>query len=176
MIRRTHFVSMTLALALVGTTLGCGSKTEKKPAASTGKATWLLASMPAGSQHIHEAKPQAKAGDEVVVRGRIGGRKQPITAGSGTFTLMDLAVPSCSDNPEDNCSTPWDYCCEKPEDIMAASVTVTLVGEDGKPLSTDLAQQGLKPLDEVVVVGKVAERPNDAVMVIHAKGVHKVGS
>lgn len=185
---RTHSRrTLTLILSLAGAlSLGaCGGESDS---ASTGGAhtdttpeasatsTFLLASAPEGAVGIVEAKASAKAGDEVAVRGKIGGRIEPMSTESAVFIMMDLSEQNCDQLHADRCPTPWDYCCTPKDQITAKSCTVQLVDADGKPLAVDLAEAGLEPLDEVVVVGAVAPRPNETVLVIRATGVHRVGS
>jgi len=111
--------------------------------------------------------------EQIVLRGRIGGRDNPITAGSPAFVMMDVSIPSCADKEDDHCSIPWDYCCETRETIAANIATVIVVDEDGNQVDSDLAFAGLEPLDEVVVVGTVDARPNASVLTIRATGIHK---
>jgi hypothetical protein len=107
-----------------------------------------------------------KAGDDVVLRGRIGGSKEPFVPGRAIFTLMGRGLKACNENPDDKCSVPWDYCCETKEDILANSVTVQVVDAKGQLLRTDMkGRRGLKELSEVVVVGKVVSADGKGVVV-----------
>lgn len=47
--------------------------------------------------------------------------------------------------------------------------------DTGTTRALDLGDYGLAPLDEVVVVDTVAPRPTDAVLVIRAERIHRVG-
>jgi hypothetical protein len=136
---------------------------------------WLLASMPEGAVGVAAAKPAAAEGDTIVLRGRIGGRADPLSKDSAVFVIMDPDVPSCADMGEDHCPTPWDYCCETQESITASNATVQLVGPDGAALAIDLSKHGVKPLDEVVVVGAVAPRPNEQTLIVKATGLFRTG-
>lgn len=156
------------ALALAG----CGERSAESPAGGVGGAQWLLASEPSGAESITAVKAGAAEGDRVVLRGRIGGRRQPLTPGSLAFTLVDLSLPYCGQVAEDGCGTPWDYCCETPETINAHGATVQVVGADGAPLLGDASSAGLEPLDEVVVVGTVGPRPSEQVLMVMATGVY----
>lgn len=153
----------------------CSEKNNNPVAvAPNASAAWLLTEAPAGARTVAEIKPTAADGDSVVLRARIGGRLEPITPGAPVFVVIDRSVPACSEIPGDNCPTPWDYCCEPRESLTAHSATVQVVGPDGSPVAGDLAQAGLKPLDEVIVIGTVAARPSPEVLTIRATGVHKV--
>jgi len=173
---RAAIACSVLALGLVG----CG---QSEPASSNSTSTnsetrpanaWLLASAPADAANVIEAKASAQEGRPVVVRGRIGGRKAPISADSSAFVIVDLGMMYCGQtSEEDGCRTPWDYCCDTPGDIAAHSATVQLVDEAGNPLDVDPIAAGLSPLDEVTIVGTVGPRPNENVLTIRATGVHR---
>ncbi len=97
-----------------------------------------------------------KVGDEVVLRGRVGGSKEPFVSGRAVFTLMGHGLKACNENPDDNCAKPWDYCCETKADILANSVTVQVVEANGQILRTGMkGRNGIRELSEMVVVGKV---------------------
>ena len=170
--------TLTIALTAAALLTACGKSSE--PAASTStpapahstQPTWLLASAPEGARPVAEIKKSAAEGDMVVMQAKVGGRVEPITKGVAVFVVMDPAIPSCDQIPGDTCGTPWDYCCEPKESMTANSATVQVVDASGKPMAIDLESQGLKPLQVVTIVGKVAPRPNDAVLIIQATGIH----
>lgn len=173
--RQIAFVPLAAALVLVACSES-GSDTAAASAASN-DTSWLLTAAPAEAAPVSAAKSTAEEGQEIVIRGRIGGRVEPISGESSVFTIVDLEVPYCGQlNPEDDhCATPWDYCCESPSNLMAATATVQLVDSGGLPIDTDPVAAGLSPLDEVVVVGVVGARPSPEVLMIRATGVHRVG-
>lgn len=107
-----------------------------------------------------------KVGDEIVIRGRIGGSKDPFIAGRAMFSLIGRGLKACSENPGDACDTPWDYCCESKTDVVANSATIQVVDDKGLVLRTDFkGRRGLKELSEVVVIGKVASTAGKALVV-----------
>ncbi|MGD9688398.1 MAG: hypothetical protein AB7Q91_00310 [Phycisphaerales bacterium] len=123
---------------------------------------------PENARDVSEARKSGtlKVGDKVVLRGRIGGSRQPFVAGRAVFTLMGRGLKACNENPDDKCSRPWDYCCETREDILAHSVTVQIVDARGQILRTDMkGRRGLKELSEMVVVGTIALADGKAVVV-----------
>ena len=134
----------------------------------------LLAEAPAGAKDVVAARKDAKAGDTVVVRGRVGGSASPLVEGRASFQLVDASLKACGEgNVDDKCTTPWDFCCEDPKEIVAHSASVQVVGADGKPLRTPLAGLGgLKPLSEVTVTGTVARAGDSGALVVNAKGIH----
>ena len=135
--------------------------------------TLFLTAAPADAKDVKAAKSGLKAGDKVVLLGRIGGSEEPFVEERAMFTLVDQGLKYCGqDNKDDHCKTPWDYCCESADDIAANTATVQVVSADGKPLKTGLnGVRGLKPLAMVAVVGTVAtaEGPN---LVVNATGIH----
>lgn len=142
--------------------------TESTP--ETKAYAWVLTNAPEGDVSVTEAKSSAKEGDQIVIRGRIGGRHEPISADSPVFTIVDLGLEYCGQTTDDKCGTPWDYCCETPSTIASNSATVQVQGE-----AIDLTGAGLKPLDEVVLIGTVGPRPDAQILTIRATGVYPVG-
>jgi len=135
---------------------------------------FFVEKQPESAKDVSEARKAGtlKAGDEVVLRGRIGGSKDPFVAGRAVFTLVGRGIKACSDNPGEKCSRPWDYCCETKEDILANSVSVQVTDAKGQVLRTDMkGRRGLKELSEIVVVGKVASAGGEA-LVVNATAVH----
>lgn len=173
-------IALTSSLVLVA---GCDSsstdttssngETSSSTQDQVTQTSWLLDEAPSEYREVAEAKQSVGEGDQVVLRGRIGGRVEPLSADSPAFIIMDAAIPSCADNEGDNCRMPWDYCCETPETIAANSATIIVLDENGNPTDEDLVAAGLEPLDEVIVVGTVQARPNGNVLTVHATGVHK---
>ncbi len=161
---------LLLSSVLMVTALGgCGDSAT--PPNAPADISWLLAEMPADAVPVAEARLTAQEGDEVVVRGRIGGRREPMTTGRGVFVMIDPAIPHCELG---KCKAPWDYCCETPESIATNSATVKLVDDGARLISVDLGEYAIEPLDEVVVVGTVGPRPNENVFVIHATKLYRV--
>ena len=110
----------------------------------------VLKADPGAAEHVKAAKA-AGARDKVTVTGRIA----DVVGGLAVFRLMDVAIPYCGEkNPEDHCKTPWDYCCESKETILASSLLVEVRGDDGKPIATP-ALPDLRLLDLVKVRGKM---------------------
>ena len=166
---------MTLLVALMFVVIGCSEEgTTTTTTTTVNQSEWFLTDEPANAAAVAEVKTAAKEGDEVVVRGRIGGSGEPISKDSSIFTIMDLKVPHCGENPDDKCPRPWDYCCETPDTIKQNSATVKIVGDDGEPLPIDVTENGLAALDEVVIVAKVGPRPNQDVLVLETSGVYRV--
>ncbi len=166
-------------IALIASTLmvlsGCqdtsnSSQTQAPSSTQATTPTWVLTSAPAGDVSVTEAKASASEGDQIVIRGRIGGRRSPISSESPIFTIVDLELEYCGQFSADGCRTPWDYCCETPETLTMNSATVQVQGSE-----VDLTAAGLEPLDEVVLIGVVGPRPDQQVLTIRATGLYSVG-
>ncbi len=100
-----------------------------------------------------ELRKNGKDNDEIVIHGRIGGA-QPWVEGLSVFTLVDSSFLACNELPDDECPTPWDYCCEP--DLTSKTALVKVVDQQGKPLEVGAQELlGLKELQNVVVKGKV---------------------
>jgi hypothetical protein len=171
-------LSLTLTAGLLA---GCGGGgkeggTPETPPVETGAtipAAVFVDAAPEGARHVSEVKVDAKEGDTIVVRGRVGG-PAPFVPGRAVMTLADTEnLIACSDREHDPCPKPWDYCCESPDDITANSLTVQVVDADGRPLKAGLeGAGGIDPLDFVVVTGTVGPRPDPNVLVVNATAIH----
>jgi hypothetical protein len=145
-----------------------GPKPATEPTAA-GQA-FRLHEEPIGAKDVLVVKKDAKDGDEVIVIGRIGGSPKPFT-GRAAFTIVDASLKSCNENAEDDCPTPWDYCCVGKDDLTKATALIKLVGDDGQTLADDArAMLGLTELQTVVVRGK-AKRDDAGNLTIHLNGV-----
>jgi hypothetical protein len=170
-----RFLSVPVLALVVFVSTGCDDRSAQNtapPAATPAEplpANLMAAAAPANAKGVAEVRKVAADGDAVVVRGRIAGQENPFTEGRAQFQLVDLGVRSCAEMPDDKCPTPWDMCCEDKKDIAANSVTVQVVGEDGKPLKATLdGVGGLKPLSEVSVKGKLKKSPDGNSVMVNA--------
>jgi hypothetical protein len=144
-----------------------------KSAAVELPATLFVEAVPAEAVELAAAKTTAKAGDTVVVHGRIGGSRDPFIEDRAIFTLADMSMKTCSERHGDGCKTPWDYCCEPSEAVVANTATVQVVDAQGKVLKAGLnGAGGLKPMVEVVVKGRVSQKPDDKILVIDAAVIY----
>ncbi len=157
-----------------GSFVGCGGSQPAAPAATAGAelpADFFLASEPAGAAFVEAAKKAAKAGDEIVIRGRIGGSESPFVENRAVFTIVGPGIKACSDIEGDLCEMPWDYCCETAETIAAHSATIRVVDDQGALIRASVkGKGGVKELSDVIVKGKVAQAQG-AVLVVHASGI-----
>lgn len=159
--------------ALVGCSGGGGEKAPKKSAEAKAEAPkFALASEPAGAKGVLEMKDKAADGDAVVVLGRIGGSPTPFT-GRAAFTIVDAKFTPCNERKDDECTMPWDYCCEAPDELKKGTVLVKFVDASGKTLAQDAkGLLGVKELDTLVIQGQAKREPDGALFIV-ASGFFK---
>jgi len=177
-VKRTIIFTLVTCVA-AAIIVGC-TRTDTGPTKGKGpdpkvsaeaKAKYLLADEPAGAKGVIEFKKAAKDGEEVVVVGRIGGSEKPFT-GRAAFTIVDVKFKACSDIEGDNCPTPWDYCCEAPEELAKGTVLVKLVDSAGKTAPDDAkALLDLKELQTIVVRGQARRDESSSISVV-ASGIY----
>ncbi len=141
-----------LTVALTALFVGCGSKAEPQEVetGAIAESYWSDTDHP-GALEVTSARANATDGEEVVLVGRV----KDFVEGRAVFTLIDMGLEPCNANGEDDCATPWDYCCVEASVQTAGSVTVELPGDDGRPLQADIKGfHGLDHLDTVTVSGK----------------------
>jgi hypothetical protein len=146
-----------------------GAKPAPEPTAAG--QVFRLKEEPANGKGVLAVRQDSKDGDEVVVVGRIGGSTKPFT-GRAAFTIVDDSIKPCSEIGDDDCPTPWDYCCGVgKEDLAKATALVKLVGDDGQTRSDDARTMlGLTELQTVVVRGK-AKRDDGGNLTIQMSGI-----
>lgn len=170
-LRRIGAVLLVAAVA-VGCSRDSGAPNKDKgPSADGGK--YALAQEPAGAKDVNEVRKHAKNGDDVVIVGRIGGNVKPWVEGRAVFWIVDRSFKPCNERPGDNCETPWDYCCDDPDELRKGMATVKVVDDQGLTVAVDARQLlSLKELQTVVVRGK-AERDDDGNLTVLASGIFR---
>lgn len=134
----------------------------------------VLAAPPQGEpKAIAALRSTAKPGDEITLSGKIMGNAKPFVDGRAVFILGDPDVlTACNETPGDNCETPWDCCCDSPEDKKRGTATIQVVGADGRVLKEPVeGVGGLKNLATVTVTGKVAEGSSAELMLVNATAI-----
>src|SRR3990172_9060539 len=128
-----------------------------------GKVAWAVPESHPGKQFLLTEEPEEAAdiiplrkevenGQEVVVAGRIGGRKNPWIKDAAAFMLVDRSLTPCNEGRDSNCPTPWDYCCSA--NLARSMVLVMIIDDQGKLVRKDARELlGLRELDRVVVQG-----------------------
>lgn len=146
--------------------------TTERPADAL-PANLLMTNPPAGAKPVSEVRGSAKPGEQVTVRGVVGGRADPIAENRAIITLLDPSVRTCDKVEGDACSSPWDACCEPTDVIAANSATVQVTDAAGNPLKTGLTGVGgLAPLKTVVVTGIYRPSPDGKAAVVDAEGLY----
>lgn len=141
---------------------------ESKEIAASLPDDLFITEAPSDPITVSQARANAKAGDDIVMTGYIGGREKPFTAGRALFLMADSEkAPACTDT----CPIPWDACCTASEVVAANSATVQVLDSEGRTLKTDLnGANGLAPGAEITVVGKVREA-NESLLIVDAQGI-----
>lgn len=113
---------------------------------------YLLKEEPKGAADVIDVRNKAKNQQEVLIVGRIGGKKNPWIRGVAAFPIVDRSLKSC-DEKGHNCPYPWDFCCSA--NLSKAMVLVMFVDDKGAVLKKDARELlGVRELDTVVVQGK----------------------
>lgn len=171
--RKYWQIQVACGIALLAT-LGCGGgQTEApRPQANVDGSKYMLDAAPEGAQHVIAARESAQQDDEVVIEGRIGGRAKPWIEGQAAFLIVDPSLKACSDREGDQCTQPWDYCCETNETLAASQALVKVVDEQGDVVQADARDLlKVKELQTVVVRGK-AQRNEAGDLTVLATGVY----
>jgi hypothetical protein len=176
---KTRYLLLAAAALLASCKEQAGSSQQSAaPQAANAAASPLLEKIlstpPAGEpQAIHLARSQVKPGDVITLGGRIMGTENPFVQGRAAFVLGDPAVLTpCNENPGDSCETPWDACCDTPEDKKRATASIQIVGDDGRVLKQDIEGfQGIAKLARLTVTGTVAEGSSAESLVINASAI-----
>lgn len=165
----------SLAILMGILTVGCQRESppsQAKEKQDPAKAAFLLASEPAGAKGVIDLRKETHADRDLVVVGRVGGSKKPFIAGRASFTIVDPSLKTCSEREGDDCETPWDYCCETPDDLAKATILIKFVDDQGKTMARDAKSDlGLKEMQTVVVQGKARYDAEGNLTAILAKGV-----
>lgn len=167
-----------LLASVLGLLASCKEAEKPQTSASSGDGNAavkaVLASSPKGEPAaIHLIRESTKAGDEVTIKGRIMGNATPFVEGRSAFIFADTAIlHACNDNPGDECETPWDSCCNSPEEKKKGIATIQIVGEDGRVLREPLeGVSGLSKLATVTVTGTVAKGSSPDSLIVNASAI-----
>jgi hypothetical protein len=159
--RRIILVIGILGVAVFNSGMVGAQTKQSQPSAGLPSDLFVKA-IPDNPVDVGEARKSAQQGQQIVIRGKIGGMPNPFADKYAIFVLSDLKLLICVDQ----CATPWDYCCTPREKILANVATVQVVDGKGKPLKVSVkGVNGLKPLSEVVVRGLVAKQDGKTLIV-----------
>lgn len=178
MIKYNLIAPLTLCLCSALAFTSCGEKKTTKADDSTASGNTLesviIKAAPADAMSITDVRKAVEVGKEVTLSGKVMGTKDPFVEGRALVVLGDPAIiTSCDLRPGDNCVTPWDVCCDEPEDIKAAIATIQVVDAQGKPLKQGFkGVNGIKELSNLVVKGVIAEGSNADNLLINATAIY----
>jgi hypothetical protein len=145
----TWIVAAIVALVGIGASQ---SPAADAPSKSVDK-KFLLEKAPQRAAEVAATRKEVKDGQDVVVVGRVGGRKSPWVKNAAAFSIVDRSMKACNERPGDTCPTPWDFCCEA--DLPKSTLLVLVQDVDGKLIKKDARELlGLKELDTVFIQGK----------------------
>ena len=101
------------------------------------------------------------------------GAREPFVEGRAVVVIGDEAIlESCDLMESDACTSPWDVCCEKSEDILSGTVLIQVVDADGQLLKHGLkGVEGLTELSRVRVNGTVAPFESGETVTINAEAI-----
>jgi hypothetical protein len=157
------------ALLLTCSLLAACGKDEPSPDAAPGAGSATPASAPhLLTQDIPGTVPvltalAAAEGAEIAVVGKV----QRKVKGRAIFYLTDEKVEDCTRTGDDNCPTPWDYCCREKE-MLKSTILVELRGPDGQPVP--VASLGIRELDLVAVRGTLAKSESGRLVLLAKDG------
>jgi hypothetical protein len=175
------FASIAGIAAVLALT-ACGSTDQ--PETKSDNVNVVVTDAPASLLTVLTTKPEAaidvvaaraKApGSAVTIKGRIGGRAEPFIAERSAFLLADLeAIKACDANPDDHCTTPWDYCCESKTLVATSTCLVQVVDGSGKVATTSLnGVGGMVPGSTIVITGTVSPQSTPESPIIIAQAVY----
>lgn len=175
-LKYTH--SLMAAALLVAS---CGktetARTGSPESGPSAALTTVIEAAPEGeASPIHLVRQTVQPGDRVTVSGQVMGNKHPFVEGRAAFILGDPEVLTpCNLKPDDSCPTPWDTCCDSPEDKQRATATVQVVGDDGRVLKEGIeGVGGIGKLAKLTVTGMVAENSTPEMLLINASAIEVV--
>ena len=167
-----------LVLLLLAAVSGCGQQTVEATSTSADstpsidKSKYVLSAEPDGAVGVMIAREDFKNQDDIVLVGRIGGRKNPWIEGRSAFMLIDASMSVVADGEDtDESQVCMDDCCAS---LRAECTTlVKIVDDQGKPLAIDARELlDVTENDMVVVQGKVQRDKDEGTFTVAASGVY----
>lgn len=148
--------------------------TDPTPAVSPLLAGLLLSDAPDGAVSVTAARKDPAPGKELTVAGDIIGRVDVFVPNRAMLILGDPdAITSCNRLHGDGCATPWDVCCDDPDEIMKSIATIQVLDADGLLVKAGLKGLGnMKELSSIVVQGTVDATSGPDNLIINATGIH----
>jgi hypothetical protein len=164
-------------LLLLTCVSGCGQQSVQATATSKNttaidKSKYILSEEPDGAVGVMIAREDSKDQDDIVLVGRIGGRKNPWIKGRSAFMLIDAAMTVVADGEESGeGQVCMDDCCASLR--TDCTTLVKIVDDQNKPLAIDARELlGAKVNDMVVIKGKVQRDKKQGTFTVAATGVY----
>ena len=161
--------------------LGCGKRGGESTTASTPAdvlptalaAVFAEVSSETALRPIPELRRTAKPGDEIVFEAKVMGTEKPFVDNRALFVVGDDGtLTSCDQRHADECATPWDNCCDDPDDLRAGTATIQVVDTDGNILHHGIKGIfGLKELSRLRIAGVVAPNSTETALIINASRI-----
>ena len=121
---------------------------------------------------VKQAREQNVPNKELIIEGFIGGRENPFAKGRAIFAFGDDALETCDEIPGDNCTTPWDACCESREKIISSILTIQIVDENNNVLNGTLMNvNGIKGGARLKIKGVVDANSKPEAMIFNAENI-----
>ena len=166
---------LTLALT-VACDRGSGNDNDNPTPATSDPlaAVFTGESFAVGERPIHQMREGLEPGAAVAFEGKVMGRLEVFVPGRAAFIVGDPTIlTSCDQIAGDPCETPWDVCCDDPDNITKGILTVQLVDDEGRVLARDLRGfNGLTELSSVRIEGVVAEGSGGENLIVNASRIH----
>lgn len=170
--------ALTVVFALAACTEKKDAAASSTPAATgaapSAELSKILGTAPTGTPvAIHKARGTVKPGETITLSGKIMGNASPFVAGRAAFILGDTEIlKACNEIPGDTCETPWDACCDTPEQKKQGTATIQVVDAQGRALKEPLeGVGGLEKLSKVTVTGTVAKESSADVLLVNATAI-----
>ena len=101
------------------------------------------------------------------------GSKEPFVDNRALFTVGDEeTLISCDVRHKGSCETPWDNCCDDPDDVRAGTATIQVVDTEGNILRHGIKGiSGLKELSRLRIAGEVSPASTETAFIINATAI-----
>ena len=122
---------------------------------------------------IPELRNKVSPGDKVMIEAKVMGTLEPFVESRALFVVGDEGtLITCDLEEGDTCKTPWDACCEPPEELRVGTATIQVVDANGAVLKHSIREiNGLKELSRVRIEGVVAPQSSAEALIINATGI-----
>lgn len=163
-----HLLTGAFASILLASLCGMLLAQTAAPASNMINKNYLLEKQPKHPQDVLAVRKNVKDQQDIVVVGRIGGRKNPWVMDAAAFSIVDRSLTPCNELEGDTCKTPWDYCCAT--NLPKSTLLVLFYSVDGKLVKKDARSLlGVRELDTVVIQGKAKRDKAGNVTIVASK-------